>query len=262
MMESYQSWVWQAVWLCDGLEELTLEMGLRPEVKKGVGWRWMGGGWVMERRRCKYRYVFFYLFGMNLFFFWFDRGNGVIAFFRDGRGEANWRFFVGMEKRGVETGKGTLAQRYGFGEYLDYRVIGKARQDALRKGPVGEKISLVKLNLHGFVVDRLPFERWFDQGCLREINFVGDCFDAGFWIDTQVFNVNVITPSSREEDDDDRAGHVFPPQSAKLIDVKLQRQWEMELERVNGNGGLDDMGVLETTGKQEMTLRGKLEKYE
>lgn len=51
MMESYQKYIWQAVWLNPHLRELALEMALEPNVRKGhdKGWPTIKGGWRLQK---------------------------------------------------------------------------------------------------------------------------------------------------------------------------------------------------------------------
>jgi hypothetical protein len=48
MMQSYQKYIWQAVWLNPGLEELALEMALEPCIRRtfDVAWPSIKGQWV------------------------------------------------------------------------------------------------------------------------------------------------------------------------------------------------------------------------
>ena len=48
MMQSYQKYIWQAVWLNPGLEELALEMALEPCIRRtfDVAWQSIKGDWV------------------------------------------------------------------------------------------------------------------------------------------------------------------------------------------------------------------------
>jgi hypothetical protein len=51
MMESYQKYIWQAVWLNPHLRELTLEMALEPNIRKGhnKAWPTIKGTWRLQK---------------------------------------------------------------------------------------------------------------------------------------------------------------------------------------------------------------------
>lgn len=54
MMQSYQTYIWQAAWLNLGLEELELGMVLEPEILSpahGAQWKVIQEGWSMDERR-------------------------------------------------------------------------------------------------------------------------------------------------------------------------------------------------------------------
>lgn len=54
MMQSYQTYIWQAAWLNFGLEELELGMALEPEILSrplGAQWKPIQEGWSMEERQ-------------------------------------------------------------------------------------------------------------------------------------------------------------------------------------------------------------------
>lgn len=50
MMESYQKYIWQAVWLNPHLRELTMEMALEPNIRKGhdKAWPTIKGTWRLQ----------------------------------------------------------------------------------------------------------------------------------------------------------------------------------------------------------------------
>lgn len=69
-----------------------------------------------------------------------------------------------------------------------------ARFDAASKGPVNQKLSIIKLTLSGFVVDAEPWD-WFHPQRLSEINFGHDCIDAGFALSSAFAeNVTISCP--------------------------------------------------------------------
>lgn len=53
MLQSYQAFIWQAAWLNLDLEELSLEMGLEPEIDSTVHraqWKSIKDGWEMDKK--------------------------------------------------------------------------------------------------------------------------------------------------------------------------------------------------------------------
>lgn len=54
MMQSYQTFIWQAAWLNLGLEELELGMALEPEIashKHKAQWKLIQEGWTMDKKQ-------------------------------------------------------------------------------------------------------------------------------------------------------------------------------------------------------------------
>ncbi|KAK2733665.1 hypothetical protein FQN57_002062 [Myotisia sp. PD_48] len=140
MMQSYQKYIWQTVWLNPGLEELELEMGLEPCIRRtfNADWPSIKGDWVVRPA---------------------DEPSGM--YYGDG-------------------GTGSLDRRVGIGEYLDKVAIEEARERAEPMGCTLERLPVVQISLTGFVIDSDPFFQWFNPHRLRIINFKNDCVDAGF----------------------------------------------------------------------------------
>lgn len=51
MLDSYQTHIWEAVWLCPQLEVLTLEMCLEPSIRstRNREWPTIQGNWKMKK---------------------------------------------------------------------------------------------------------------------------------------------------------------------------------------------------------------------
>lgn len=52
MMQSYQKYIWQAVWLNHDLETLVLEMALEPRIEDHMmeNWKWIKGDWAPQAK--------------------------------------------------------------------------------------------------------------------------------------------------------------------------------------------------------------------
>ncbi|KKZ63044.1 hypothetical protein EMCG_02614 [[Emmonsia] crescens] len=117
MSQSYQMYIWQAVWLNPGLEELELEMALEPCIRRAFsGWPYIKGGWIQRSKPDG------------------DRSS-----------------YYG------DDGQGILHRRVGIGEYLDKYAIAHAKVRAAGIGSTLPLLPIVKLSLTGFVVDADPF---------------------------------------------------------------------------------------------------------
>ncbi|KAJ5895650.1 hypothetical protein N7495_007341 [Penicillium taxi] len=138
MLQSYQTYIWQAVWLNLHLEELELSMILEPAIIAMRG-QLIQDDWEIDRRQ-----------------------NNIPVYYGDGDGE--------------------LHPKFGYGEYLDKKIMEKAKIRAMGMGITSRRISIRKLTLSGFVVDADPFIQWFDPEKLRSICFKGECIDAGLWL--------------------------------------------------------------------------------
>ena len=126
--------------------------------------------------------------------------------------------------------QGTLAYNLGYGEYLDTDAIGQARQAALQQGPVNQKLKIAKLGLTGFVVDMLPFNRWFDRKRLREIHFLHDCVDAGFNLSTWEEDV-IVTYGYQFSP---RVVHFTPYSPPRIKEVVVGRKRTKSKRRTKG----------------------------
>ncbi|SLM34749.1 hypothetical protein LPUS_03685 [Lasallia pustulata] len=156
MLDSYQTHIWEAVWLCPQLEVLTLEMCLEPSIRstRNREWPTIQGNWKMKKL-----------------------------------GEVEKKY------HGYK-GRGQLHHTIGYGELLDSVAIGLAQKRAKRRGPVNGKLSIATLNLTSFVVDADPFVKWFDSRKLRGVNFDGFCIDAGFALPLEMLHqVKVSIPN-------------------------------------------------------------------
>ncbi|KAJ5273780.1 hypothetical protein N7478_008905 [Penicillium angulare] len=155
MMQSYQSYIWQAVWLMLELDELELGMSLEPDIVNRIyepRWKVIDEGWTLDSR----------MGGAPVFFG--NRGNGELACI------------------------------IGDGEYLDKECIEKAKVRAMAIGRTSRRLPIRKITLSGFVVDADPFIQWFDSSKLRCINFKGQCIDSGFWLPLSMKKVSVRFP--------------------------------------------------------------------
>ncbi|KAF7715927.1 Uncharacterized protein PECH_005734 [Penicillium ucsense] len=159
MLHSYQSIIWQAVWLMADLDELTLEMALEPEIIHpyfASHWKQIDEHWTLaptDGENCVY-----------------------YGHLQDGQ----------------------LHKDIGHGEYLDKYCMEKAKVLARTRGPTLRQLRLKQLTLSGFVVDVDPFLLWFDPLCLERIRFKRGCIDAGFWVPAPMKDVTVHRPSENE----------------------------------------------------------------
>ncbi|CRL27451.1 unnamed protein product [Penicillium camemberti] len=122
MFQSYQSIIWQVVWLNLQLTTLELEMAVELDIKKPGprGWKPITDGWVMNVKE----------FGAPVYY--------------------------------GEQGNGEISRRIGYGEYLDKFCIEKARFFASATGfPVPRYLPVKHLTLAGFAVDGDAFGMWF-----------------------------------------------------------------------------------------------------
>ncbi|KAJ5109486.1 hypothetical protein N7456_006161 [Penicillium angulare] len=155
MMQSYQSYIWQAAWLMIELDELELGMALEPDIVNRIyepRWEVIDEGWTLDPRM----------------------GGAPVYFGNRGNGE--------------------LAGDIGYGEYLDKECIEKAKIRAMAMGRTSHRLPIRKITLSGFVVDADPFIQWFDAKKLRCINFKGQCVDSGFWLSLSMKKVSVRFP--------------------------------------------------------------------
>jgi len=103
-----------------------------------------------------------------------------------------------------DNGQGILASKYGDGEYLDTKAIGKAHLRALPlerpyEEKVKRKLQIQHLELGGFVVDSKAIKDWFDPEVLVSIKFLDHCIDAGFSLDTEKFrDVKIEIPPGQK----------------------------------------------------------------
>ncbi|KAI9840937.1 MAG: hypothetical protein M1837_001116 [Sclerophora amabilis] len=104
-------------------------------------------------------------------------------------------------------GAGILDKKHGYGEYLDVVCISNSRKRIHPKTP-DIKLPLETLVLGGFVVDREPFDKFFDARKLRRIEFAHDCVDAGFTLSPQMRGqADIVYP--RRDGDTTIAPQVF-----------------------------------------------------
>ncbi|KAJ5580297.1 uncharacterized protein N7459_006282 [Penicillium hispanicum] len=155
MMQSYQSYIWQAAWLNLNLDELELGMALEPEIissERAADWKLIQDEWKMDKK------------------------TSAKPIYNGRRGD------------------GELHPDIGYGEYLDKYSMEMAKIRALAMGNTSRRLSIKKLTLSGFVVDADPFLQWFDPDKLRSIQFKGQCIDAGFWLPSSMKHVLVLFP--------------------------------------------------------------------
>lgn len=80
---------------------------------------------------------------------------------------------------------------------------------------VSESILPIKvLRLQGFVVDALPFAQGFDN--LERIDFLANCFDAGFALPEQLREKVEVTTITKDDNDSDSI-RVYPREDVQLI---------------------------------------------
>lgn len=189
MMRSYQPLIWAACWVNKGLTKVHLEMALEPVICEDI--------------LHKYRKI--------------DR---------------NW-IYDRLSNTPVECeylgshGDGTLHQEFGEGEYLDQQAMKSGQIDMALALPVENLrfLPVAHLTLMNFVVDGGPFFRWFDPNRLKEINFLGDCIDAGFSLPREMkLRVRVNPPKPLP------APRWVKPGEVKLVDIKRPKT-------INDNAG-------------------------
>ncbi|GAD96310.1 hypothetical protein ANI_1_1406104 [Paecilomyces variotii No. 5] len=143
MMQSYQSVIWQVVWLNPDLEELELEMALEPTIRRDFKGDWpsIGPGWKIGEQKKE---------GLQVYY---------------------------------GAGDGTIRSSIGTGEYLDKGLIESGGVLAAQVGPTKSRLSLVVVKLAGFIVDGDPFSLFCEPRRLRRIQFKHNCIDSGFYLD-------------------------------------------------------------------------------
>ncbi|KAJ6121300.1 hypothetical protein N7512_003765, partial [Penicillium capsulatum] len=155
MLQSYQTYIWQAVWLNMNLDELELGMAMEPVVANqtfSMEWQPIQHGWAMNSKHFAKPVYYGY------------------------------------------RGEGELHHNIGYGEYLDKQSMETAKIRALAMGPTRQRLSIKKLTLSGFVVDADPFVQWFDPEKFRSIHLKGQCIDAGLWLPQSMTKVSVRVP--------------------------------------------------------------------
>ncbi|KAI9882448.1 MAG: hypothetical protein M1823_005798, partial [Watsoniomyces obsoletus] len=163
MQQSYQRPIWEGVWCMPFLETLDLRMALEPALRRGISDHWP--------------YI-----------------------------KGSWRMRdpqeVGVQAYHGDDGKGILHSHYGYGEYLDYKAIEKARETVQNfpfalHGPLPRQLRIKKLVLGGFVMDGLALQRCFDLNRLQMLEFSHDCVDAGLVLrKCDRDNIEVVIPPS------------------------------------------------------------------
>ncbi|WEW59633.1 hypothetical protein PRK78_005112 [Emydomyces testavorans] len=188
MLQSYQVYIWQAVWLNPALEDLHLEMALEPCIRQTfrASWPKIKGNWfprtaAASAESTKTELTFSYNSGKN--------------------------------------GQGELQRRVGFGEYLDKHAIATAREAAEALGPIPEKLPIVKLTLMGFVVDSDPFFLWFNPHRLRNIDFKDHCVDAGFALPASMSEQVVVSWPEEDHIKEAMSVRSVRPEEIKCIDL-------------------------------------------
>ncbi|KAJ5757238.1 uncharacterized protein N7511_007420 [Penicillium nucicola] len=151
MLRSYQTYIWQAVWLNTKLETLDLGMALEPDIfsAPSTQWKQIKTGWKMS-----------------------------------GKMYADPVYYG-------HYGTGELNPDIGYGEYLDKHAIEKAKIRAMAMGLSVKRLQIKTISFSGFVVDAGPFLHWFDPNNLRTIHFKAHCVDAGLWLPRNMRNVTI-----------------------------------------------------------------------
>ena len=87
-------------------------------------------------------------------------------------------------------------------------------------GTVNDLLSVVTLELHGFVMDSGPFHDWFDPAKLKEIMVMDDCIDAGFGLNEE-FRIGVAVSFPPEQESLRLSGaRRYTGFSYKVVDMK------------------------------------------
>jgi len=151
MMRSYQPLIFATCWINKNLTHVRLEMALEPEMKpvskdSKLNFRPIDSKWSYDNTRAEKKTADCEYLGSH--------------------------------------GEGTLHEEFGYGEYLDQQAIKAAQLLVGTELPVENLrfLPITHLTLVNFAVDAGPFYRWFDAKRLREVNFLGQCVDAGFYL--------------------------------------------------------------------------------
>ncbi|OJJ51755.1 hypothetical protein ASPZODRAFT_163543 [Penicilliopsis zonata CBS 506.65] len=156
MMQSYQKYIWEVVWLNPELTDLWLEMALEPSLESNLS-----GEWQVIKHNWKVQEPF---------------ADGFEIYYGD-------------------KGTGNLNPSIGDGEYLDKNAMEKAKMRAMIAASMGMYLPIRNMTLVGFVVDAGPFHLFFDPEKLKRITFKRDCVDAGFFLPEIMKNrVCVVSP--------------------------------------------------------------------
>ncbi|KAI9706664.1 MAG: hypothetical protein M1836_003673 [Candelina mexicana] len=176
MLDSYQPMIWEAAWVMKKLVRLDLRMALEPVLRRGNEWPFIQNRWKMRKLE--------------------EVGRGYQWVLR--------RPTPSMDLADLcpsgDKGSGVINYQLGYGEYLDPLAIMKARRVMC---PVVDKehdkyIHLEYLALAGFVVDAQPFIKAFCPGCLKHLEIVHDCIDAGLAMPEQMLaNLQLSIPSTK-----------------------------------------------------------------
>jgi hypothetical protein len=93
-------------------------------------------------------------------------------------------------------------------------------------------LPITHLTLMNFVVDAGPFFRWFDPRKLKELTFLGDCIDAGFYLpESMESNVKINSPKPI------MTARIVRPGEIKLIDIKKPKPANADAEVATSAGG-------------------------
>ncbi|KAI9775943.1 MAG: hypothetical protein M1835_005660 [Candelina submexicana] len=158
MLDSYQPMIWEAAWVMKKLARLDLRMALEPVLRRGNEWPFIQNRWKMKKLE--------------------EVGRGYHG----------------------DKGSGVINYQLGYGEYLDPLAIMKARRVMC---PVVDSehdkyIHLEHLALAGFVVDAQPFIKAFCPECLKHLEIVQDCVDAGLAMpELMLANLQLSIPTTK-----------------------------------------------------------------
>ncbi|EXJ95861.1 hypothetical protein A1O1_00986 [Capronia coronata CBS 617.96] len=203
MMRSYQPLIWATCWVNKDLTRVHLEMALEPVINEDImhKYRNIDRNWIYDRLSITP---------------------------------------VDCEYLGSH-GDGTLHEEFGEGEYLDQQAMKAAQINMVRTLPLENLryLPITHLTLMNFVVDGGPFFRWFDPNKLKEINFRGDCIDAGFSLPHEMkLSVRVTSPKPPP------AARWVKPGEVKLIDINRPKTASTSASGCGSGGSVGLKGKL------------------
>lgn len=185
MMRSYQPLIWATCWVNKHLTKVRLEMAQEPVINDDIvhKYRKIDTTWSYNRLKSEPNPESEYL-GSH--------------------------------------GQGVLHEEFGDGEYLDQQAMKAGQMDMVLSLPVENMryLPIIHLTLMNFVVDSGPFFRWFDPRKLKEITFLGECIDAGFFLPEGMRpSVTVNSPKPKSQSRPPMIARVVKPGEAKLVEI-------------------------------------------